>query len=62
MESRVAVLQQIARTTTASLERIEQRMDPLAADHRADFRWLRGIRLGGFGALLGAMAHGFPWL
>jgi hypothetical protein len=62
MESRVAVLEQIARTTTASLERIERRMDALGAEHRADFRWLLGIMLGGFAALLGAMAHGFHWL
>jgi hypothetical protein len=51
MESRVAVLEQIARATTARLERIEQRMDAAAADQRSDFRWLLGI-----------MAHGFHWL
>jgi GAF domain-containing protein len=62
MESRVAVLEQIARTTTAALERIER-------EQRSDFRWLLGIMLGGFvtvlgalGALLGVMAHGFHWL
>ena len=32
MESRVAVLEEIARTTTASLERIERRFDSSAAD------------------------------
>ena len=66
MESRVAVLEQSARATTASLERIERRMDmnaaELRAEHRSDFRWLLGTMLGGFGALLGAMAHGFHWL
>lgn len=69
MESRVAVLEQIARTQTAAFERIERRMDQLAADQRADFRWLLGVMLGGFGAmlggfgaLLGVMAHGFHWL
>jgi hypothetical protein len=69
MESRVAVLEQIARTQTASLERIERRMDAMSADQRADFRWLLGIMLGGFGAMLGGfsavlgiMAHGFHWL
>ena len=51
MESRVAVLEQIARTQTASLERIERRMDAMSADQWADFRWLLGI-----------MAHGFHWL
>jgi hypothetical protein len=76
MESRVAVLEQIARTTTAALERIERGMDAqkserraLAAEHRADFRWLLGVMLAGFatmlgafGAMLGVMAHGFHWL
>jgi hypothetical protein len=76
MESSVAVLEQIARTTATSMERIERRfdaierrfdaferrLDALAADQRADFRWQLGISLGGFGALLGVMAHGFHWL
>jgi hypothetical protein len=69
MESRVAVLEQIARTQTASLERIERRMDAMSAEQRSDFRWLLGIMLGGFGAMLGGfsavlgvMAHGFHWL
>jgi hypothetical protein len=76
MESRVAVLEQIARTTTAALDRIERRLDSvdrridaMVSDQRADFRWLVGIMLGGFGAmlggsgaLLGVMAHGFHWL
>ena len=83
MESRVAVLEQIARTTAASLERIERRfeaidrrleafdrrferldrrIDALTMTYRADFRWLLGIILGGFGAMLGVMAHGFHWL
>jgi len=75
METRVAILEQIARTTAASLERIERRfdsidrrIDALTSEHRADFRWLLGIILGGFGAmiggfgaLLGVMAHGFHW-
>lgn len=87
MESRLAVLEHIARTTTAGLERVvqaidaqriefrtqqdrlERRIDALAAEQRADFRWLLGVMLpgfttllGAFGALLGAMAHGFHWL
>jgi len=69
MESGVAVLEQIARATTAGLERLErrfdtmdQRMDSFMREQRADFRWLMGIMLGGFGALLGIMAHGFHWL
>jgi len=76
LESRVAVLEQIARTTTAVLERLErrfdaadQRMDSIIREQRADFRWLLGVMLGGFtamlggfGAMLGVMAHGFHWL
>ncbi len=76
MESRVAVLEQIARTSAASSERIERRFDAterrfdamerrfdaLAADHRADFRWLLALILAQTGALLGVMAHGFHWL
>jgi hypothetical protein len=83
MESRVAILEQIARNTSAALERIDRRFDAidrrfeaidrrfdtLSAEHRADFRWLLGVMLGGFaamlggfGAMLGVMAHGFHWL
>ena|SRR5271157_4577153 len=94
MESRVAILGQIARTTIASLERIERRFDAtdrrfdaidrkfdardgqyasrfdaldrridgLTSEHRRDFRWLLGMMVGGFGAMLGVMAHGFHWL
>jgi hypothetical protein len=76
MDARVAVLEQIARTTAATLERMERRLDSMdrridtvIADQRADFRWLLGVMLGGFGvmlggfgAMLGVMAHGFHWL
>jgi hypothetical protein len=43
-------------------EAIDRRIHVLTADHRSDFRWLLGIMLGGFGAMLGVMAHGFHWL
>ena len=76
MEARVAVLEHIAQTTAAALERLERsiermesrinrlesRIDAVAADQRSDFRWLLGIMLGGFAGLLGVMAHGFHWL
>lgn len=101
METRVAVLEKIAQTTSATLERLERRLDvvsaeqraqpaafqatlrapsaeqraaleartaelqapsrALATDQSADFRWLLCVTLGGFGALLGVMAHGFHW-
>jgi len=97
MESRVAVLEQIARSMLAGQDRIEhrfdtlegrfnglegrfnslegrfnglegrfstldRRFDALSAEHRSDFRWLLGVMLGGFGTMLGVMAHGFHWL
>ena len=62
METRVAVLEQIARTTTESLGQLVRNMEALRAEQRADFRWLLGITLAGFSALLGVMAHGFHWL
>jgi len=76
MESRVAVLEQIARDTATTLERIERRIDVIdrridmvAARQQADFRWLLGVMFGGFSAtiagfaaMLGVMAHGFHWL
>jgi len=37
MESRVAVLEQIARTTTAMLERMDHRMDLMSAEFRSGF-------------------------
>ena len=76
MEARVAVLEHIAQTTAAGIDRVERRLELIAAEQRADmrdirtdFRWLLGIMLGGFAALLGAfagllgvVAHGFHWL
>ena len=69
MEARVALLERIARTTAASLERIERRMDLVAAAQHNDFLWLLGMMvaatgttLAAFLGLLGVMAHGFHWL
>lgn len=76
MERRVTALEHFAQTITATLERLERRVDTidrrfeaidrridvLVLEHRADFCWLLGVMLGGFGALLGVMAHGFHWL
>lgn len=62
VESRLAVLKQIARETIATLSRIERRQDMLAAEQRAEFRPPLGIMPGGFSALLGVTAHGFHWL
>ncbi len=73
MKTRVAVIEHIAATILATLERVERRIDGLEtgmradlrqiqSDARADFRRLLGIMLGGFAGLLGVMAHGFRWL
>jgi hypothetical protein len=56
--ARVAVLEQIARSTAIELGEIHKDIREL----RTDNRWLMGIMLGGFVAILGAMAHGFHWL
>jgi hypothetical protein len=69
MEARVAVLEQIARATAASLDRIERRLETVATDQLSDFRRLLGMMLGANGTVLAAltgllvvMAHGFHWL
>jgi hypothetical protein len=56
--ARVAVLEQIARSTAIELGEIHKDIREL----RTDNRWLMGIMLGGFVAILGAMAHGFHWI
>jgi hypothetical protein len=67
--SRVAVLEQIARSTQAALERIERRLDTIEATQRSQFLWL----LGAFGAgylslllmmlaVLGLIAHTQHWI
>jgi hypothetical protein len=58
LEPRVAVLEQIARSTASELSEIHKDIREL----RTDNRWLLGITLGGFISLLGAMAKGFHWL
>lgn len=61
--SRVAVLEQIARSTQAALDRIEtalarieRRLDTIEATQRTEFRWLLGIMLGGFSLTIGGFA------
>src|SRR5215472_7875166 len=48
MEARVAVLEETARHTLSTLERLERRFDRFEARQQADFRWLLGVMLGGF--------------
>ncbi len=61
VEPRLAVLQEIARSTKATLERLDRRLDVIEATQRSDFRWLLGVMLGGYVGLPGVMAHGFHW-
>jgi hypothetical protein len=61
MEARVAVLEQIAKSTQATLDRIERRLDTLETGLRTEMRDLR-TEMAGFTGLLGVMAHGFHWL
>ncbi len=49
-------------------ETVERRLDRMAAEHLASFRWLLGVMLAGWGSVLGVlgamfglMAHGFHW-
>jgi hypothetical protein len=58
---RLAVLEEIAKNTKATLERIDRRLDTIETNQRTDFRWLLGIIPGGYVGLLGVMAHGFHW-
>jgi hypothetical protein len=69
IETRVAVLEQIARGTEASILRLERSIERIAARQVTDFRWiisLLGLVVGGgitgFATLLGVMAHGFKWI
>ena len=79
METRVAILEHIAQITAETLNRLErtmeQRFDAVdrrfeAIDRRLDanFHWLLGVMLAGWGSILGVlgamfglMAHGFHW-
>lgn len=58
LTSRVAGLEQIARMTEIGIGELHKDIREL----RTDNRWLLGIILGGFVAVLGAMAHGFHWI
>jgi hypothetical protein len=67
---RLAVLEQIARSTQAALERIETRLDRIEARQADDFRFLVRMQITlttvTIGlmmlALLGVIARGFHWI
>lgn len=64
--TRVAVLEQIARSTEAVLLSIQAEMRTNFAElrkaQREDFRFLVTIWISGVVALLAVMAHGFKWI
>ena len=60
--ARVAVLEEIAASTKTILAEIKADLRDLRSESRSDYRWQMGLMLGGFGALLGVVAHGFKWL
>jgi tetrahydromethanopterin S-methyltransferase subunit F len=69
LPTRVAVLEQIAKTTQAAIERIDRRLETIENNQRSDFRWTLGIMItgylgiiAGFTGILGVMAHGFHWI
>lgn len=66
MEPRIAVLEQIAKDTKATLDRIEKRFDArfdkVDERHERDFRLTMGALIGAVLGLAGLMAKGFHWV
>lgn len=62
IESRTAVLEQIARSIEAVLGEMRTDVREIRVQQDRDFRWLLGLYLAGTAAILGVMAHGFHWL
>ena len=56
------MLEEIAASTKTILAEIKADLRDLRSESRSDYRWQMGLMLGGFGALLGVVAHGFKWL
>jgi hypothetical protein len=61
METRLAVLEQVAKQTETVLDRMDRRLERLEDRQRTDFLWLLGVTLGGFAGMFGLLAHGFHW-
>lgn len=62
MEAKVAVLEEIARSTEKLLERMDERMTRIEDRQSRDLKWLIALGLAATFAILGTMAHGFHWL
>jgi hypothetical protein len=61
MEARVAVLEEIARSTEKLLEKMDVRMEKMEDRQHSDFKWLLSLGIGATALLLATMAHGFKW-
>lgn len=53
---------EIASATKQILTDMRADIHDLRSESRSDYRWLMGMLIGGFTALLGVIAHGFHWL
>ncbi len=61
MESRIAVLEEIASSTRATLKEMREDLRFVRDKQEADFRILVGLQATSILALAGMMAHGFHW-
>jgi len=62
MEARVAVLEEISKSTKEILGRIEARLDRIDERHDRDFRIIFGSLIATTLGLAGLMAKGFHWI
>lgn len=61
-EGRIVRLEVIIENINNTLIHITNRLERLEDKIDSNFKWLLGLYMGGFTALLGVMAHGFHWL
>lgn len=61
MEARVAVLEQIAKSTEATLKEIRDDLRELRRNQERDFRLGVSVTVAGLLGLAGLMAKGFHW-
>ena len=62
IERRLDAIEERLDRMDGRLDRMDGRLDRMVSEHRADYRWLLSLIIGGNAALLGVMAHGFHWL
>ncbi len=61
MEARIAVLEEIASSTRATLKEMREDLRFVRDKQEADFRIMVGLQATSILALAGMMAHGFHW-